>query len=67
MNLSYTSSSDGHSFTVAEGSVGSQVTGTTLELSDGSSVEATVQNGLFAAWWPSEATVSSIQVTTTMP
>jgi hypothetical protein len=56
---------NGQFFSVIEGSVGSQVSGATLLLSDGSSVVATVSNGLFAAWWPSQATVSSIQATTT--
>ncbi len=54
----------GNTFSVGEGAVGSGVTGATLELSDGTSVVATVSNGLFAAWWPSAAFVSSIQVTT---
>ena len=56
---------NGDSFSVSEGAVGSDVTGATLELSDGTSVVATVVNGLFAAWWPTSATVTSIQVTTT--
>ena len=57
--------SNGWAFSVVEGSVGAQVSGVTLTLSDGSSLVATVDNGLFAAWWPSQATVSSTQVTTT--
>ncbi len=65
VNLSYVDTQSGQSFTVAEGSVGSEVSGATLLLSDGSSVISTVDNGLFAAWWPGQATVSSIQVTTT--
>jgi hypothetical protein len=64
-NMIYTSNQNGQPFTVAEGSVGSLVTGATLILSDGSSVVATVENGLFAAWWPGQATVSSIQTTAT--
>jgi hypothetical protein len=63
VNLTYTDSQNGASFTVAEGSVGSEVSGATLKLSDGTSVVATVNNGLFAAWWPGLATVSSIQAT----
>ncbi len=65
VNIDNTTVDLGGAFTVVEGAVGSQVTGATLLLSDGSSVVATVDNGLFAAWWPSAATVSSIQVTTT--
>jgi hypothetical protein len=65
VDVDNTAVSNSQSFNVVEGSVGSQVSGATLLLSDGSSVVATVGNGLFAAWWPSQATVSSIQVTTT--
>ena len=65
VNIDNTAVSNGQTFSVVEGSVGSLVTGATLLLSDGSSVVATVSNGCFAAWWPSQATVSSIQVTTT--
>jgi hypothetical protein len=65
VNVDNTAVSNGQTFSVVEGSVGSQVSGATLLLSDGSSVVATVENGCFAAWWPSQATVSSIQVTTT--
>jgi len=53
--------SNGWEFSVVEGSIGSRVSGVTLTLSDGSSVVATVDNGIFAAWWPSQATVSLIQ------
>jgi hypothetical protein len=65
VDVDNTAVSNDQSFTVVEGSVGSLVSGATLVLSDGSSVVATVSNGLFAAWWPSQATVTSIQVTTT--
>ena len=57
--------SNGWEFSVVEGSIGSRVSEVTLTLSDGSSVVATVDNGIFAAWWPSQATVSLIQATTT--
>jgi hypothetical protein len=56
---------NGQYFSVIEGQVGSRVSGATLLLSDGTTVVTTVSNGLFAAWWPGEATLSSIQVTTT--
>jgi hypothetical protein len=65
VNIDNTTNDNGQFFSVIEGSVGSQVSGATLLLSDGSSVVATVSDGLFAAWWPGQATVSSIQVTTT--
>ncbi len=55
---------DGQPYTVAEGSVGSGVTAATLTLSDGSQVVATVGNGLFLAWWPGSAGVTSATLTT---
>jgi len=65
VDINNTTVDDGKYFSVVEGAVGSQVTGATLQLSDRTSVVTTVENGLFAAWWPGPATVSSIQVTTT--
>lgn len=65
VNINNTTNDNGQFFSVIEGSVGSQVSGATLLLRDGSSVVATVSDGLFAAWWPSQTTVSSIQVSTT--
>lgn len=65
ININNTTVDNGQYFSVIEGEVGSQVTGASVLLSDGSSVVATVSNGLFAAWWPGQVTVSSIQVTTT--
>ena len=65
LDIDNTTNDNGQSFSVVEGSVGSQVSSATLLLSDGSSVVATVNDGLFAAWWPNQATVSSIQVATT--
>ncbi len=66
VDISNTTDDDGQYFWVIEGRVGSQVTGATVILHDGSSVVATVSNGLFAAWWPGQDGVSSIQVTTTV-
>jgi hypothetical protein len=43
---------DGQAFRQLAGRVGPDVTGVTLVLADGSTVEATVANGWFAAWWP---------------
>jgi hypothetical protein len=51
-------------FTYAYGQAGSQVTAVTLVLTDGTRVETTLQNGLYAAWWPSKTDVSSADVTT---
>jgi hypothetical protein len=50
--------------TVALGQVGSAVTGVTLSLSDGTQLVTTVGNGYFTAWWPSNATMLSADVTT---
>lgn len=54
----------GDSYSFAEGLTGSGVTAATLVLADGTHVQATLQNGWFAAWWPSDQTVSSALVTT---
>ena len=50
--------------TYAYGRVGTDITAVSLNLTDGTRVEATLQNGLYAAWWPSETDVSSAEVTT---
>jgi hypothetical protein len=57
-------SANGQPYTVAEGSAGPGVSAATLALSDGSQVVATVGNGLFLAWWPGSAAVTSATVTT---
>ncbi len=46
------SDSDGHALTMVDGPVGAGVTGVTVIRSNGSSVQATVQNGWYLAWWP---------------
>jgi hypothetical protein len=55
---------DGQAYTIAEGSVGSGVTAATLNLSDGSNVVTTTGHGLFLAWWPGSAVVTSATLTT---
>lgn len=55
---------NGQPYTIAEGSVGSGVTAATLTLNDGSKVVATTGNGLFLAWWPGSAVVTSATLTT---
>jgi hypothetical protein len=47
------------------GQAGPDVIAVTLVLDDGSSVEATIENGWFAAWWPSLQGVQSAELTTT--
>jgi hypothetical protein len=46
------SDSDGHALTMVDGPIGAGVTGVTINRSDGSSVQATVKNGWYLAWWP---------------
>jgi hypothetical protein len=54
--------SDAYSF--LEGHAGTGVTAATLNLSDGTQVQTTLQNGWLVAWWPGSAAVTSAQVTT---
>jgi hypothetical protein len=56
-------SADGQPYTVAEGSAGSGVSAAALVLSDGTHVVTTIRGGLFLAWWPGRATVTSATVT----
>jgi hypothetical protein len=56
-------SADGHVYTIAEGSTGSGVSAATLVLTDRSHVVTTIGNGLFLAWWPGGATVTSAILT----
>jgi hypothetical protein len=63
-SASQTRTPGGDSYSFAEGRAGSGVTAATLVLADGTHVQATLQNGWFAAWWPSTQTVSSALVTT---
>jgi hypothetical protein len=60
---SQTRTPDGDSYSFAEGRVGGGVTAATLVLADGTRVQATLQNGWFAAWWPTDQAVSSALVT----
>ncbi len=46
------SDSDGHALTMVDGPIGAGVTGVTITRSNGSSIQATVQNGWYLAWWP---------------
>jgi hypothetical protein len=63
-NALFSGSSAGQGLRVLTGQVGPDVTAVTLVLNDGSSVEATTENGWFAAWWPSLQGVQSANVTT---
>jgi hypothetical protein len=48
---------------IALGRVGSGVTAVTLNLSDGTVVQTTVANGMYAAWWPGSTTVATVSYT----
>jgi hypothetical protein len=54
----------GSVFSFADGRIGSDVAGVTLTLDDGTTVQATVGNGWFVAWWPADHGVQSAQITT---
>jgi hypothetical protein len=56
------SDSDGHALTMVDGPVGAGVTGVTITRSNGSSVQATVKNGWYLAWWPGTARAVTAQV-----
>jgi hypothetical protein len=56
------SDSDGHALTMVDGTVGAGVTGVTITRSDGSSVQATVKNGWYLAWWPGTERAVTAQV-----
>jgi hypothetical protein len=55
---------DGGAYTMVEGQSASALTGVTLVRSDGTSVQATVGNGWFVAWWPGNLDVTSAVLST---
>lgn len=59
-----TRDSAGNDLTLADGRIGTGVTTVTLELSDSSSVQTTVDNGWYMAWWPGKATATNAEITT---
>jgi hypothetical protein len=58
------SDSNGHALTMVDGPVGAGVTAVTITRSDGSSVQATVKNGWYLAWWPGGERAVIAQVST---
>jgi hypothetical protein len=54
----------GNAYSFADGRTGAGVSGVTLVLDDGTTVQATVGNGWFVAWWPGDHMVESAQITT---
>jgi hypothetical protein len=59
-----TRDSAGDALTLVDGRTGAGVTAVTIERSDGSSVQATVTNGWYLAWWPGTAAPTNAQITT---
>ncbi len=59
-----TRDSAGDQLTLADGRTGAGVTAVTFDLSDGTSVRATVESGWYMAWWPGAATATKAEVTT---
>jgi hypothetical protein len=60
----FSGSTTGQGLRILTGQVGPDVTAVTLILNDGSSIEATIENGWFAAWWPNLQGVQSADLTT---
>jgi hypothetical protein len=56
------SDSDGHALTMVDGATGAGVRAVTITRSDGSSVQATVKNGWYLAWWPGSERAVTAQV-----
>jgi hypothetical protein len=56
--------SAGNQLTVADGRAGTGVTAVTFELSDGTTVQATVTDGWYMAWWPGTVTATKAEITT---
>lgn len=54
---------EGSPYTIVEGAAAPNASTVTLTLEDGSSVQATVANSSFAAWWPSTSRPTSVAIT----
>jgi hypothetical protein len=54
----------GSAYRIIEGRAGSNVTAVTLVRSDGTQVQATTENGWFAAWWPGTQNATTADITT---
>jgi hypothetical protein len=54
----------GNALTLVDGRVGAGVTAVTIERSDGSSVQATVTDGWYLAWWPGTVSATTAEITT---
>jgi hypothetical protein len=67
MGDSNASPTDAANVGVAEGRVGADVTQVTVNLSNGKSVTASVENGVWSAWWPLDEDVVATGVGYAMP
>jgi hypothetical protein len=65
LSSSHASNRGGAAYSWADGRAGDGVSAVKLVLDDGSSVQATVANGWFVAWWPGPHGVRSADITTT--
>jgi hypothetical protein len=59
-----TRDSAGNALTLVDGRTGADVTAVTIQRNDGSSVQATVANGWYLAWWPGTAAARNAEVAT---
>jgi hypothetical protein len=59
-----TRDSAGNALQMLDGRAGAGVTAVTVDLSDGSSVQATVTDGWYLAWWPGTVSATDAKVTT---
>jgi hypothetical protein len=64
LTLSSLDTKNGVPFDTLEGTVSPGVTAVSLALSDGQSIQATVNSGLVLAWWPNGSKPVTAQVTT---
>ena len=63
-SFAHTTNRDGQAFAFADGRLGADVSAVTFDLTDGTKVTATVQNGWYVAWWPGAAEAKSVELTT---
>ncbi len=59
-----TRDSAGNALTLVDGRTGAGVTAVSIKRDDGSSVQATVANGWYLAWWPGTVAATNAEVTT---
>jgi hypothetical protein len=64
LTLSSLNTQNGAPFDTLEGTVAPDITSVSLTLSDGQTIQATVNSGLVLAWWPNDAKPVTAQVTT---